>query len=904
MNEFLKKGNTKYNHQSLDSLFFEKIPGDILQKKYIEAKNYTGYDILNKTKTGNSQHRRFYITPLEIISITLSGAGQYATQFENSIFDHINIKDFKNSWEKITPQKGGFTIEIPYFNTVYGNTTDAINDINIQAYDASEDGYYFLTEKTLNDYDQLENSLFEQSEIHYEFYAHQKIKANETTLDTSKKEYESHAKIGDKKIDLKTIIKDNKYYLLGTINVSDKNRSRFFDSFAPQPFLYNSAVKTYTDTLLEYKIQIPEKENQALFLGLNPENHPRKDKFSAISKNRSFYSESGKKVELNYYKYPKYYSIENLDSIKTYFKEICINSPTNFIDSEQDYDYNEDMDDSENYNSLNMFPSKWNDIIYSEKEKNILISSSEQYDKDTNTYTYEALVSKPNSNQAIKNKFIFTGDRYYSLKTIVDHDYKKQDAFVESAFNSFAPTQKASGTLFEDKTNLFLADAVSKNDTIRYSAFKSLYNLKLDKKDFGQISNFVKTFKFKPTENNAYETLIDNIGKMKHPEATAFLADLYRDKKTKSTTQLKILEALAQQKTKQDYQKILELLEYDLPITDDQYQINGLFSSFSEDKTNSKELFPKIFQFYTIKEYHQPVLTFCNALAENQHISLKKIKEFKKMLITNAKLEYKRVISWKESQNNDSTIGIEDLSIPAIDEINSEIDEAAVAVDTIATAINQDNLLTANAPIEDLLNYTILLSHFPKENAITDLLAKINELNIPSISIQLLRLKLLNNTATKEEIEKSLANPDTAFTTIQLLINNNKKNLITLTDDAIAELALLSQNGNIKKDRLVLLEKRNIIKNGKNVTVFFFKETRKNEENNQDIKKLHTIAFVNDKDVINPEAYRVYSSSTMEEKEDFTEKRDLILRKIINENHFRANFDNTDTSNELDGFTE
>lgn len=900
LNDFLKKENNKYNHQSLDSLFFEKIPGDILQKKYTEAKNYTEYDILSKTKTGNSQHRRFYITPLEIISITLGGAGQYAAQFENTIFDHITIKDFKNSWEKITPLKGGFSVEIPYFNTVYGNTTEAINDIDIQAYDSTEGGYYFLTEKTLNDYDQLENSLFEQSQIHYEFYAHQKIKADETTLDTSKKEYESHAKIGAKKIDLKTIIKGNKYYLLGTVNVSDKNKTRFFDSFAAQPFLYNSVNKTYTDSSLGYKIQIPEKENQTLLLDLNPDTYQKKESFSVINKNKSFYSESGKKIELNYYKYPKYYSTENLDSIKNYFKEICLDSPTGFIETEDDFDYDEDMDYTETPSSLNLFPSKWNDILYNEKEKNILLGESEQYDKDTKTYTYEALVSKPNSNQAIKNKYVFTGDRYYSLKTIVEQDYKKQDAFIESAFNSFAPLEKTSGTLFEDKVNLFLEDAASKNDTIRYSALRSVDNLKLKKEDFQKISNFVNTFKFKPTENSAFETLIDKIGEMKHPGVTAFLSDLYQNKKIKTSTQLQILKALARQKTKQDYQKIIELLEYDLPITDNEYQISELFSAFLEDKTNSKELFPRIFQFYSIKEYNKPILAFCNSLAEDQLISLKKIKEFKKILITNAKLEYKRIISWKESQNNNANDLISDLSIPIVEgstseeEIENEVDKAAMAI------ANENKLTSGDAPIEDLLNYAILLSHFPKESAINDLLFKINELNIPSISIQMLKLKLINNTATKEDIEKSLANSDTAFPTVQLLINNNRKNQINLSDETIAQAAFLSENRNIKKENITLLEKRTIVKNGKNVTVFFFKETRKNEETDEETKKLHTIVFVNDNDVINPEAYKVYKSHVMKENETFPESCETTIHKIINENHSRANFDDATSLPQMD----
>lgn len=888
LNDFLKKGNDKYSPQSLDSLFFEKIPGDIIQKKYIEAKNYMGYDIQNKTKTGNSQHRRFYITPLEIIAVSLSGVGNYAAQFENSIFDQIVLKDFKNTWEKITPKKGGFSIEIPYFNAVYGNSMDAINNINIQGYDNSENGYYFLAERTLNDDSQLENSDFEQSQIHYEFYLQQKIKGSETHLDASKKEYESNAKIGDKKINLKTIIKGNKYYLLGTVNVSDKNKSRFFDSFATQPFLYNSPGKTYNDSILNYKIQIPERENQKLFLDINTESDKRKNIFSGTDKNQTFYAESGKKIELNYYKYPKYYSIENLDSIKAYFRETCLNNHNYIatIDDEDDSDY------SEANIPTTLFPSKWDDIIYDKKQKNTILEESEQYNKDTKTYTYEALVSNSNSNQALKDKIIFTGDSYYSLKTIVEKDYKKQDTFIETAFSSFEPIQKSSATVFEDKVNLFLKDAASKNDTIRYAALKSIGNLNIRKEDFQQISDFVSAFKFKPSESDAYETLINSIGEMKNPKAIPFLSNLYKNENTKSASQLYILKALANQKSKQGYQKILELLEYDLPITDNEYPISELFTAFTEDKANSKELFPKIFQFYSIKEYNKPILAFCNALSDDKQVSFKKIKAFKKILITNAKLEYKRVVSWKESQKTDANHTIDDV-------LTDAVEAAAAVVDTTATA-NEENLLrTGDAPIEDLLNYTTLLSHFPNDTAIEDLLLKIKELNIPSVSIELLRLKLLNNTADTEEIKKSLTNSDTGFITVQLLLNNNKKNLISLSDDEIAKLALISLKGNIQKNNLTLLEKRIITKEGKNITVFFFEEKQKDKEPdleyvslNPNEKELHTIAFANDKDAINPQAYKMYKSYIIEENEDLPEKYETIVHKIINENHTRANFEN------------
>jgi len=56
----------------------------------------------------------------------MTGPGTYTKQFDKEIFDKIKIKSFKNSWEKVAPKKGGFSIEVPSFNLVYGNDQDEV----------------------------------------------------------------------------------------------------------------------------------------------------------------------------------------------------------------------------------------------------------------------------------------------------------------------------------------------------------------------------------------------------------------------------------------------------------------------------------------------------------------------------------------------------------------------------------------------------------------------------------------------------------------------------------------------------------------------------------------------------------------------------------------------------------
>ena len=84
----------------------------------------------------------------------------------------------------------------------------------------------------------------------------------------------------------------------------------------------------------------------------------------------------------------------------------------------------------------------------------------------------------------------------------------------------------------------------------------------------------------------------------------------------------------------------MELLEYDLPLSESKYEISSLFSHFYRDPKNSAELFPDIYQFYSIKEYHDPIVKLSSILFDKDLINPKKLSQYKKMVLTNAILEY------------------------------------------------------------------------------------------------------------------------------------------------------------------------------------------------------------------------------------------------------------------------
>lgn len=865
-NFFIHEKDDFYNPKSLDSLFYENIPGTIVNKDFVEGKNISYYDIKNKTKTGNDQHYRFYITPLEIILVSMSGLNNYTSLFENDVFKKINVKETTNNWETITSKNTSFSVKIPSFYTIRENDNSKSNSQTIQAFLKEDNSFYFLQERNLNDNTTLEDTQFEHKQIHYQFYLQHDADSTKTSYDAVSSAFISEAEIGSKKIKLKSVITGNKYYLLGTINASKTNSTTFFDSFALDKDTYTEAFATYTDTIANFKISIPEKQNNKLFLNLNDANRVS-DKNPLLSKslNYNFKSESGKTIYFEYNKFHQYETIQNMDSIKSFFKDFVLdirekiyyrNNYNSYENYDDDYTANPiSILNASIYSKKGFSESKWYDLYQYDLEPRIILEENEK--TEGNTYKYEALVSTKSSSQAIKYKLVFDTNRYYTMQTLVPKNYKKTDAFIEKAFSTFEllPSNENS-SVFETKVKRFIEDASSTNDTLRKNTLSAVYKLDLTTTDFDLISDFISNFEFKKSELSEKNNLVKQIGAIKNPKVMPFLEKLYKEENANSETQINILSALSNQNTKESYQKIIELLEYDLPLSENKYLISGMFTNFSRNQENAKELFPKIFQFYSIKEYQNPVLEFCEALLEKDLIAIKKIKAYQKMILTNAKLEYKRIKSWKANNM-----------------VEEEEQEKDLYYDT-------------TAPVEDIITFLNIIYKYPKNKDSEVFIAKIKALDISELNVELLRLNFVNNNITNTEIKNAIQNKETTFLTLQLLANKNMS--YTIANDSIANAALHNFNAIKKTDSIAFIKKKIVAYKKEKICFYFYTISKKID--NVPSKSLHTIAFFMNGKELNPLAYSNFYEREIEEEEDLEKKTEEIIKESLNSIHYRASY--------------
>lgn len=878
LNDFINKKDKTFNIKTLDSLFYENIPGEILEKKSYQEKNYWVYDLKSKTKTGNAQRYRYYITPLEIIAVIMGGEGDYVRRFEEEIFSKIEIKESKTNWETIRPRKGSFTVEIPAYNSYSGNKNNGKDnsDITITALDEKKKSFYFLIEKTLSEIDNLENSEYELKRIHQEFYNQHKLDSTQTKFNKGRTAFYSKSKIENKEVQLKTVLNGNKYYLLGSVNSEENDTKRFFESFTMQPTIDSESYKTFRDSINQFSIEIPKKQNEHLdFLIENEINNGTKKKnhFTAKSKNYQFIGSNGSIIQLNYYKYHRYENEKSIDSIwNEYRKKI---TGDKFINQKQENDANYGdiievaVPDLDVNLPAHYLESNWNSQLFPKEEKLKIIE--EKINSDNNVHTFEALVSKNNSKQAIKYKLLIKGNNVYELSTLVAKNNENVDPFVEKTFNSIRLENKDSENIFENKMDLFLNDVLSKHDSIRYSALKSIEYLKIEKEDLPEFKIFLNTFKFRDDETEVLGELYEKLGRIKTPEVIAYLENVYKKEDVNTVIQFAILRALTLQKSKEAYKKIVELLEYDLPISDNEYEIIGLFNQFEEDLENSQVLFPNIFQYFSIKEYHEPIVSLTHKLLIKKYGNAKKIKSFKKMLLTNAKLEFKRLASWKNKQN-----------------IKSE---------------DEEEYYENEAPIENFISYYTILHPFKTDKEVVQLFKKASELNIDELDLAFAEVQLEKNNQVEENtLNKILKNEKTQFVGF-LMMHHAKDNSFLNKFDAkeIAMAAVIySENIDNKKDSLTFYDSKEVKFNGKKIMYFFFKKLNIEEnsyKSNQ--KKISGIAFITENGKINiKEFYKLSAKTYLEEKEIENLIKGMI-DESLNDNHKRASFGKQKKGNSL-----
>lgn len=896
LKDFITKKDEKFNHKTLDSLFFENIPGEILEKKSYQENNYFVYDIKSKTKTGKNERYRYYITPLEIIAVIMSGEGDYVRKYEDEVYNNIKIKTYKQEVFTFLSDKQNFKVNIPFYHTIFGNKKDnkALENTEIYAFDEQENAHYFVLENTLMDYANIEDSEYELKRMHYEFYNVHELDSIQTKFDSNKFEFTSQSKLKEKNIYLKSALKGNKYYLLGTINASKNKVDAFFNSFEITKSKENIVYKTFKDSTAHFSVEIPKQQNEYLDFKFERKNIDKEEgktnHLEVKYKSYEIFSPNKNIIEITYSQPHRYESYAVLDTLFNQIKKnIAVDFEYKNYSDDNEFDTSDyatvidssatdvmsfnsavnsnDSNEKDKFNPLDYKTTTWNKTLaLTSNQKLELVDEKFTKDENNDFYVYEVLATKPKSTQAIKYKIVLKKGEYYTLTTLVDKNYKNDNPFIEKVFNSFKVDDAAitSRTFFENKFSFFEDDLYSEHDSIRYSAIKSFNNLTIEESDFPKIKNLLENFEFRKDEMDFKGELFESIGSLKSPEALPFLEQAYKKQDVSTQIQFSILRALALQKSKVAYKKIVELLEYDLPISEN-YVISGLFNLFMSDIENAQVLYPNILEYYSINEFQEPIIAFVQVLLNSENVTAKKLKSYKKMLLTNAKLEYKRLVSWKsdnEASNDDSEYNYDDEN---------------------------------GAPVEAFNSYLSILYSYKNEKDMRQLYEKAEKLNIDDLNVAIANRELARNKKLdKSVLEKLISQPKTKYTALQMLYHNKQtEELTAFSKDSIVMNAIhYYEDFDKKNDSIVLLDEKIVTHNDKKISYFFYKKINIEADSyGKNTEKLTAIAFVHDENnQLNLKAFRRFDSKKIIEDKEINQSIKTMINESLNDNHLRVNF--------------
>ena len=254
-------------------------------------------------------------------------------------------------------------------------------------------------------------------------------------------------------------------------------------------------------------------------------------------------------------------------------------------------------------------------------------------------------------------------------------------------------------------------------------------------------------------------------------------------------------------------------------------------------------------------------------MLDDKAIKPSKIKSFKKMLLTNAKLELKREKNRK----------------------NEETDEYAV--------YEGDDEAYSNP----LASFIELLYPFRKEKATAAFFNDVKVLDRKEINLEIARLDAINGNDT-HMLNALLSSPETLFKVYN--IANVKDDVPTarkITADQLAQSAIYASNNLKAADLVTFINKRIVPVEQQKATFYFYTIERTTEEPiEKGLKQLAGVAFINNSDgSINNLAYKFISPTELLDDDKTEEIIAADIDQILNSDRPRTNSDFNDINKGL-----
>ncbi len=830
-----------YTLEKIEGMLYENIPGKILKQENIEFQGYPALHIENQLKNG--EHQRYLIveTPIELIVFKLGGKKDYALKYGDKYFKDIKLNKRTNGTSKTQPFYGHFAIDIPGNPIIHGNNKySSGGTLSIESIDESDNSFYFASSLIYHDYEYFEDDDFEVEHIHKKWYEDM-----DTTADYTQVKMEPYARAfssgvlpkTQKKVYLNSIKKGTKYILLGTINADSLKAKKYFDSFEFTPYIHeDEKFELRTDTSLHYTVMSPVKAPDV------SGNRGYYDYYSAPAEEDTiaskfltnvFETPYQERIIVNYHKYHNYTQLEHLDSI---WKDV-----TRYWDDE-DSDFK---------------------ILDLKKGK----------DKQGNPNLSFKIVSKEkNCSRMFHHYYVMKHGVMYNIEYDSDKDMKEHQ-FYDTFMETFTLKDTLIGSNpLHDKTALFFENINSKDSLTRIKALESYNTVKFTEDNTLDLMDVIKNFKFDEKELDIKVGLLEILGQLEDNRVSPFLKDMYNNSEFNSAIQLEVIYALAKNANSDNMKTILSFLNNDIPLGNE-YSISNSFSPLRDSSAlqYSKELFPDLLSYSSIPEYKSWIYRLSVLLKEEGHLKSKVFKKYKKQIVNEMKIEFKR-------------------------EKTREIEEKS----------NNNRGYGYNSRGSFLYNYISMLSPFyNKDSEVKELFDKIMSLDDVGINTYLqAQLAKIGQNVDKNWIAETAKDPKKRLDVYSIFKRYDQLSKFPkeyLNQKDITEAYLYSDRNYPKADSVEFVKELNITEGEDEFVIYFFRVMKKeynyySDEEKEGDWKMQCIAYkLDDEEPI--KTYDYYHTATSEvidleneDEEELEEFEKTSIEKIKYSKRKRVRF--------------
>jgi uncharacterized protein YbaP (TraB family) len=586
--------------KTIDSLLYDNIPGKILSKKEVQRNGYSGFEIVNKSRSGDMQRYMILVAPTEILIFKMSAKEEYVSGKEaDEFFASIRLKEPVYQWMDYSPPQGGFQVSFPASPTVsytgFGGPGKPIGQY--EAVSATGETYLVLKDNVSNTHfleeDTVDLHLIEESLKGSKMIVKELLRKYDQLDGHDCLDLEFSTATGGR-LKAKAVICGPEYYLV--LAVGKKGNAdivRFLSSFHLTSFHY-SQPGWYTDTARHFSVRTP----------VYPEVPEALRPITEAESSFPMFQQEGASG----------YAAETKVQHAYFYDDSTGESVQVVTSTLPDYFYRKDT---------SVF---WeNEMHWKRLKAEFILDRKEYFGSSDSICGYRYTLLDTNSSRKVLGLVILKGNTLFRVTALTDKS-GEESSFLGEFFSSFTPRVSSNGyTLFASKSALFFSRYNSDDSVERHIAREALSHILFTPADLPELRKIIAGLK--PDKNNYIERkseLIRSLGRIRDTccldPVVAYVKQLYESSGDTTAFQDAALEAMVRFHNKEAYALVKQWLVQSPPVFETAAQLKGLFDHIGEDTALSLSLFPDILQLIPVEGYKTPILQLMAGMADSSRL--------------------------------------------------------------------------------------------------------------------------------------------------------------------------------------------------------------------------------------------------------------------------------------------